>query len=105
MRDQQISNARSPRIKWATGQAVKCKRRDNGDRRGGMIGRKRPIRCPYQKLHPTVLVVQATEDGHRNDPPDPVDRSMDWGVFVERQVSPEFVVVRDVGCDDAAEMS
>src|SRR5258707_13891552 len=61
--------------------------------------------CPYQKLRPTVLVVQATEDGHRNDPPDPVDRSMDWGVFVQRQVRPELVVIRDVGCDDAAEMS
>src|SRR5260370_41011717 len=61
--------------------------------------------CPYQKLRPTVLVVQATEDGHRNDPPGPVDRSMDWGVFVQRQVRPELVVIRDVGCDDAAEMS
>ena len=61
--------------------------------------------CPYQKLRPTVLVVQATEDGHRNDPPDLVDRSMDWSVFVQRQVSPELVVIRDVGCDDAAEMS
>jgi hypothetical protein len=30
---------------------------------------------------------------------------MDWGVFVQRQVSPELVVIRDVGCDDAAEMS
>jgi hypothetical protein len=27
------------------------------------------------------LVVQATEDAHWNDPPDPVDRSMDWGVL------------------------
>src|SRR5258707_15131903 len=61
--------------------------------------------CPYQKLRPTVLVVQVSEDGHRNDPPGPVDRSMDWGVFVQRQVSPELVVIRDVGCDDAAEMS
>jgi hypothetical protein len=42
------------------------------------------------------LVVQATEDGHRNDPPDLVDRSMDWGVFVERQVRSELVVERDV---------
>jgi hypothetical protein len=63
------------------------------------------VGCPYQKLRPTVLVVQATEDGHRNDPPDTVDRSMDWSVFVQRQVSPELVVIRDVGCDDAAEMS
>ncbi len=31
--------------KCATGQAVKCKRRDNGDRRDGMIARKRPIRA------------------------------------------------------------
>ena len=61
--------------------------------------------CPYQKLRPTVLVVQATEDAHWNDPPDPVDRSMDWGVFVQRQVSPSFVVIRDVACDDAAEVS
>ena len=59
----------------------------------------------YRKLDPTILVVQATEDGHRNDPPDPVDRSMDWGVFVQRQVRPELVVIRDVGCDDAAELS
>ena len=49
--------------------------------------------------------MQATEDAHWNDPPDPVDRSMDWGVFVQRQVSPSFVVIRDVACDDAAEVS
>src|ERR1700746_1668168 len=61
--------------------------------------------CPYQKLRPTVLVVQATEDAHWHDPPDPVDRSMDWGVFVQRQVSPSFVVIRDVAGDDAAEVS
>ena len=30
---------------------------------------------------------------------------MDRGVFVQRQVSPELVVIRDVGCDDAAEVS
>ena len=60
---------------------------------------------PAQKLRPTVLVVQATEDAHWNDPPDPVDRSMDWGVFVQRQVSPSFVVIRDVAGDDAAEVS
>ena len=34
--------------------------------------------CPYRKLRPTVLVVQATEDGYWNDPAEPVDRSMDW---------------------------
>src|SRR5260221_11934468 len=44
--------------------------------------------CPYQKLRPTVLVVQATEDGHRNDPPDLVDRPMHWTVLVQRQGSP-----------------
>jgi hypothetical protein len=60
---------------------------------------------PTQKLRPTVLVVQATEDAHWNDPPDPVDRSMDWGVFVQRQVSPSFVVIRDVAGDDAAEVN
>ncbi len=27
--------------------------------------------------------VQAAEDGHRHDPPDPLDRSMDRGVFVQ----------------------
>src|SRR5260221_10177343 len=47
-----------------------------------------PGRCPYQKLRPTVLVVEATEDAHWNDPPDPVDRSMDWGVFA-RPTSPK----------------
>ncbi len=50
-------------------------------------------------------MVQATEDGHWNDPPDPVGRSIDWGVFVQRQVSPELIVIGGVGCDDAAEMS
>ena len=38
---------------------------------------------------PTVLMVQATEDGHRNDPSTPTNRSMDWGVFVQRQISPD----------------
>ena len=43
--------------------------------------------CPYQKLRPTVLVVQATEDAHWNDPPDPVDRSMDGAsLFSDRCV-------------------
>ena len=37
--------------------------------------------------------MQATEDGHWNDPPDPVNRSMNWGVFVQRQVRPELVVI------------
>jgi hypothetical protein len=50
------------------------------------------------------LVVQATEDGCWNDPPEPVDRSMDWDVFVQRQVSPDRVVIRDVGFGDAAEV-
>ena len=54
---------------------------------------------------PTVLVVQATEDAHGNDPPDPVNRSMDWGVFIQREVSPEPVVIGDVGCHDTAEVS
>jgi len=49
-------------------------------------------------------MVQTTEDGHWNDPPGPVERSRDWGVFVQRQVSPESVVIRDIGRDDAAEM-
>ena len=49
-------------------------------------------------------MVQATEDGHRNDPPEPLDRSMDWGVFVQRQVSRDCVVVGDVGFEDAAEV-
>jgi hypothetical protein len=30
---------------------------------------------------------------------------MNWGVFVQRQVSPELVVISDVACDDAAEVS
>ena len=61
--------------------------------------------CPYQKLRPTVLVVQATEDAHWNDPPEPVDRSMNWGVFIQREMSPELVAMGDVGFDDAAEVS
>src|SRR5260221_12440999 len=77
--------------------------------RGSLIRHRKASRyagpCPYQKRRPTVLVVQATEDGHRNDPPDPADRSMDWGIFVERQVSPELVVIREVGSDDAPEIS
>ena len=50
-------------------------------------------------------MVQATEDGQWRDPPEPMDRSMDWGVSVQRQVSPELVVIRDVGRDDAAEVT
>src|SRR6201981_4223623 len=70
-----------------------------------LVGWSQMDLCPYQKLRPTVWVVQATENTHWNDPPDPVDRSMDWGVFVQRQVSPSFVVIRDVAGDDAAEVS
>jgi hypothetical protein len=51
------------------------------------------------------LVVQATEDARCNDPPDPVDRSMDWDVFVQRQVSSDGVIIRDVGFEDAAKVS
>jgi hypothetical protein len=51
------------------------------------------------------MVVQATEDGHCKDPPDPVNGSVNWGGFVQRQVSPELVVISDVACDDATEVS
>ena len=30
---------------------------------------------------------------------------MDRGVFVQRQVSPDFVVIGDVGCEDAVEVN
>src|SRR5713101_6016396 len=40
--DQQCQKSEKKR---ATGQAMKGKRRDNGDRRRGVIGRKRPIRA------------------------------------------------------------
>ena len=34
-----------------------------------------------------------------------MNRSMDWGVFVQLQVSPDSVVIRDVSFEDAAEVS
>jgi hypothetical protein len=43
IRDQQIRNAQQTENKRTPGQAVKRKRRENGDRCSGVIGRKRPI--------------------------------------------------------------
>src|SRR5712692_4460685 len=72
--DQQCQKSEQKR---ATGQAVKGKRRDNGDRRRGVIGRKRPIRALGNDQVADASVVRA----------DPVDagvshliisKSPDW---------------------------
>jgi len=50
-------------------------------------------------------MVQATENAHGDDPADPLDRSIDWGVLVQRQVRPQLVVIRHIGRHDTAGVS
>jgi hypothetical protein len=40
--------------------------------------------CPYRKLCPAVLVVQATEDRYRSDTPGPLDGAGEGSVFLQR---------------------
>lgn len=49
-------------------------------------------------------MVQASKDRNCDDPADLLVRSMDWGIFVQRQVSPDLVMIRDVGFENVAEM-
>jgi hypothetical protein len=40
--------------------------------------------CPYRKLCPAVLMVQATEDRYRSDAPDPLDGAEGGSVLPQR---------------------
>ena len=35
---------------------------------------------------------------------EPLDRQPVWGIFLEREVSPSAVIVREVACQDSAEV-
>jgi hypothetical protein len=49
--------------------------------------------CPYGKLDPAILVMEATESRSRYDPTETLDRVMGWSVLAQRQMSASLVVV------------
>ena len=61
-----------------------------------MGGRGKKSPCPYQKLDPAVLVMEATEYRSRYDPTEPLDRATDWNVLAQRQMSARLIVVGNI---------
>src|SRR5258708_3453395 len=49
--------------------------------------------CPYSKLDPAVLVMEATESRNRYNPTEPPDRAMDWSILAQRQMSASLIIV------------
>ena len=55
---------------------------------------------------PRVWMMQAVDFGHLHDPAHlrPLDRPLVWRIFLEREVGPSAVIVREVACQDSAEV-
>ena len=49
--------------------------------------------------------MEATESWSRNDPTEPLDRTMDWSIFAQRQMSAGLVVVAHIRPQDSPQVS
>ena len=76
------------------------KDRASGPRAGGQ-----PDEAGSGRL-PGVAMMQAADFGKLHDPAqrEPFERPPVWGIFLEREVSPSAVIVREVACQDSAEV-
>ena len=54
------------------------------------------IPCVYRKSDSTVMVMKSAEDGRRYDAAHVLDGAMDRSVFVERQMSPQLIIVGSI---------
>ena len=60
--------------------------------------------CPYQKLDPTISVVQATQNGDCLDDPVALHPSGEGGILAQREMRPGSVVIVDIALHDPAKL-
>ena len=56
--------------------------------------------CVYRKSDSTILVVKSTENRPGNDGTEALNSPMNWGVLVQRAMSPRFIIVARVGLQE-----
>src|SRR5215469_5056654 len=60
--------------------------------------------CGTENLDSRVLVMQSTENSMRPDATDPLNRSREWRVFVQRPVRSQIVVIAGISLQNPAEV-
>ena len=58
----------------------------------------------YQKLNPTILMMESAEDRPSNELAEPLDRPTARRVLVQRQMRSQFVVIAGIGRKDPAQV-
>jgi hypothetical protein len=49
--------------------------------------------CACRKLNPTITVMQSADHLSGHNAPDSINRSRDWRVLVQREVSPSVIII------------
>ena len=57
-----------------------------------------------QNLNPHVLMMEPAEDRYRCDAAELLGSSKIWSIFVQREMSPDLIVVRSVSLQDTAQV-
>ena len=60
--------------------------------------------CPYRKLDPAVLVMEATDSRNRYNPTEPPDRPMDWSILAQRLMSASLIIVGHIRPQDSPQV-
>src|SRR6516162_1904372 len=53
--------------------------------------------CPFRKLDPGVLVVQASQNGNCGDAAKALDRPFEWAIFIQSQMRTRLIVIHSIG--------
>jgi hypothetical protein len=61
------------------------------------------VGCVYQKLDSAIMVVKAAEDRLRCDGAETLNRAMEWGVLVQRSMSPQLIIIGGI-CNNRRHM-